>query len=156
MGKQVTWEILWEHRSIIYKELKRVSFKGPWEDIISDVLLKCYKSRDSYDSKYSLTTWLTIITRRYAYDCFRKSQIGKRKAAYLQQEHARQISGYRDPPIFETSELLPECPEMLQLVERGLSQKQIAELLGSPLGTIKSRVHNLRRKLEKTLKEVNS
>jgi RNA polymerase sigma-70 factor (ECF subfamily) len=43
-------------------------------DVVSDVFLKAYKNFGSYDSRYSIHTWLYTITKRTLIDYYRRAK----------------------------------------------------------------------------------
>lgn len=125
------------------------------EDVVQEVFLQVWREAGSYDQKRgSLSTWITTITRSRAIDKFRSRK-------------ARRVYDPVNEDILELDEQLPDT-EIRQenldnsiLVRKafaslareqriaiemayyeGMSQTEIAEALGEPLGTIKTRIRS--------------
>jgi RNA polymerase sigma-70 factor (ECF subfamily) len=125
------------------------------QDVTHDVLLSVWNKAASYQSaKGSLVTWLCTTARNRAIDRVRSFQ--RRSAMYdryetkIEQEKPEYCETGRDElyrsdarRILQSAvvELNPEQREVIELAYfEGLTQKQIADRLKSPLGTIKARI----------------
>lgn len=118
------------------------------EDLVQDVFMEVWRRAHAFDpSRGSVRTWLLVRLRSRAVDRLRSAQ------------HRREVAvddvAPREPsPTAEDPELAPdralvrkaiaELPEDQRLVIElsyfhGLSSSEIAERMGSPLGTVKSR-----------------
>ncbi len=124
------------------------------EDIAQNVYLELYKSLDKYDRSRSLHGWLYGITirqlqtfKRKRWREYRKEQKeretfpGKLKpfddASY---EHI--IEDQADLIIVELDKLPDKLKQVLVLrYINDLSQQEIADIVGIPLGTVKSRLN---------------
>jgi len=137
------------------------------EDVMSEVLATIWKKASTYHPKKgSLVTWICTTTRNRAIDRVRSVQ--RRSALYDRFEENVEV----DAPEFSTSgreklyqsdarsvlqsavvELSPEQREVIELAYfEGLTQKQIAERIDSPLGTVKARI---RRGVERLRVSIN-
>ena len=117
------------------------------EDLVQDVFMEVWRRAHAFDpSRGSVRTWLLVRLRSRAVDRLRSAQ------------HRREVAvddvAPREPsPTAEDPELAPdralvrkaiaELPEDQRLVIElsyfhGLSSSEIAERMGSPLGTVKS------------------
>lgn len=118
------------------------------EDLVQDVLMEVWRRADAFDaSRGSVRTWLMVRLRSRAVDRMRSAR------------HRREVTvdeiGPREPaPTVEDPELSPDralvrevlaqLPEDQRVVIElayfhGLSSSEIAEHMGSPIGTVKSR-----------------
>ncbi len=135
------------------------------EDVVEETFWKAWKKASSYEpSRGAVSTWLLTIGRRRALDRIRAK--GRRREESMTQPGllADAISSAADPlQAVEGSErrshvlaALGDLPEeQRQVVElgyfRGLSQTEIAEMTGQPLGTVKTRMRLAMQKLREPL-----
>jgi len=136
------------------------------EDIMQEVFVNVYKARNSFDSeKGNYTGWLRRITIN---ECLKD---GRKKAvsSYSIEEIGEQ--GYNLPdnnlPIPEQISLKNDIQHLVSslsikyraaLVLRcvdGLNYTEIAEVLGIPLGTVKSRINKAKLALRDRQKELD-
>ena len=137
------------------------------EELLQEVFLRAWQQGGSFRaSKGSFITWLLSITHNMAIDEVRKRRRRPQKAdsenpetvlaavpdTGLNVEEEVWLGALRDT-IAGAMELLP--PAQRQAIElayfRGLTQREIAEQLGEPLGTIKTRMRLGMQKLRDQL-----
>ena len=152
-------------RTVFGVGLKILGDRSLAEELVQDVFLKVWRSSHTFDSmRGSFSTWLYRVTRSCATDLYRK------RARKVQQipDGDQRIAGLRDTTegpqenvdeswlSWRTSRAL----EMLDAPHRevielayfgGLSQREISERTGLPLGTVKSRTASAFRKLRAEL-----
>ncbi len=138
------------------------------EDVVNEVLATVWKKADSFHArKGSLVTWICTTSRNRAIDRVRSVQ--RRCALYdrfeekLETEAPEKRSSGREElyrsdarGVLQTAvvSLSPEQREVIELAYfEGLTQKQIAERIHSPLGTVKARIRRGVEKLRGSLKE---
>lgn len=123
------------------------------EDVTQDVFLKIWLKIDNYEpNKAKISTWLSSITRNRAIDLARKRNKINRQVSWADAARGQSLDG--DSPEERTElnltrkrvrEALAELPEeqrsaLALAYFRDMTQKEIAEKSGEPLGTIKTRV----------------
>ena len=120
--------------------------RGGAEDLVQDVFAAVWKNAGGFDpSRASFGTWVHRITRNRSTDLIRR-----RKARVRMVGGDSFPEGRSDDPAgslsrsFDVraalSRLSPAHREVLVLAYfRGLSQREISEETGTPLGTVKSR-----------------
>lgn len=120
------------------------------EDIIHDVFLETWRHSADYDAtRGTVKAWLLLRTRSRSLDVQKSARVSK-QASGLSEDWLSQLS---DPSRDTTAGvdqarvravlvlLSPEQREVLLLgYFEGLSSSEIAERVGVPLGTVKSRV----------------
>jgi RNA polymerase sigma-70 factor, ECF subfamily len=117
------------------------------EDVTQETFLRAYRFLPRYKGNSRFSTWLLSIARNCAMDELRRTQRRKRLADRLR---ARP-----DPPLveqglhLEVQESLVSLPlelrEPIVLIDMlGSSYAEVALILRTPVGTIKSRVHRAR------------
>ncbi len=124
------------------------------EEVAQEVLTEVWRTAGRYDRRLgSAQAWVLTITHRRAVDRVRSEQ-----AAKLRDERAGRESIERDHDVVvaEVERRLEEsvlrtCLEQLTAVQSeaihlayygGHTQAEVAELLGAPLGTVKSRMRD--------------
>lgn len=138
------------------------------EDVMNEVLATIWKKAGTYHPKKgSLVTWICTTARNRSIDRVRSVQ--RRSSLYDRFEE--KIEG--DAPEARTTgrellylsdarhvlqsavvELSPEQREVIELAYfEGLTQKQIAERIDSPLGTVKARIRRGVERLRVTIND---
>jgi len=163
-----------KHRGRIYAMiLNMVKNDADAWDLSQDVFIKAWKALPRFEARASFGTWLFRISHNVVYDWFRKRRIqtegelddelfdatridpgaataprvSKRPDEALEQTELRQRI---DAAIGKLSE---EHREVILLREvQGLDYKEIAEVMQISIGTVMSRLHHARKKLQTHLK----
>lgn len=150
------------YAALLLALVERVAARGPEaEDLVHDVFLEAWRRAADYDpTRGSVKSWLLLRARSRALD-YRKSARVARRAGGSDRALLEELSdGTAEPSLGPDqsrvrsvlSALPSEQRAVLQLgYFEGLSSSEIAERLGIPLGTVKSRVAaglaNLRQSL---------
>jgi RNA polymerase sigma factor (sigma-70 family) len=127
------------------------------DDLVQETMLKGWRRRESYQAGTNLTAWLTTIMRNTFYSGHRKRV---RESEDPDDTLAAQLStapsqGDRlDLQDLQTA--LGQLPEEQRAALRlvvidGLTYEEAAELMGCPLGTVKSRINRSRQRLAELL-----
>ena len=123
------------------------------KDIAQDVFIAVFRSLPNFRGESSLRTWIYQITLRIA---GRHSVRSKKQPATGLGLHIDRLDGGESADataalaeFTAAFDKLPlEARILLSLVAiEGLSHEEAAEVLGVPVGTVGSRLHNARRKL---------
>ena len=135
------------------------------EEVLQEVFLHAWNRAPSYNpDRSSVSTWLMLITRSRAIDRLRNRKVvSKTEIAAQKEKTSNHASAKGMSRVLETerrirvSEELIELPrEQRQVLEmafyQGLTQREIAEKAGIPLGTVKTRTLLAMKKLRKTLR----
>ncbi len=136
------------------------------EEVLQEVFLHLWNNAGRYDpARSSVSTWLVLVVRSRSIDRLRSRKVVDRvhEAAHLENpvpEHASPdgvesvFIRERRQRVKAELELLP--PEQKQVLEmafyKGLSQSEIAGLVGLPLGTVKTRTLLAMKKLRSALR----
>jgi RNA polymerase sigma-70 factor (ECF subfamily) len=119
------------------------------QDAVQDAFLAVWRTAPSYDpARGAPSTWLMTLVHRRAVDVVRRED--RRRAAPLEDapvpagdatDEAVEVRDERARVRLALDVLTPAEREALELAYYGgLSQSEIAERLGVPLGTVKSRM----------------
>jgi RNA polymerase sigma-70 factor (ECF subfamily) len=144
------------------------------EDLLQETLLRAYRGYGTFKAGTNLRAWLyRILTNSFINRYRRQSrqpvevELGELEDLYLYRRLGEQSGATRsaeeealerfvDEDIKAAVEALPEnfrIPVLLADVE-GFSYKEIARIMGVPIGTVMSRLHRGRKALEKALWEI--
>ncbi len=135
--------------------------KDAADDISQDVFLRAFKHWNDFQGRSSVKTWLFTITRNLSLNYLKtpfmtrvsltgwiasKQTKPSAETEFMDAAAVSQIWKY-------VMELPPKYREVLILESHyQLPRKEMAELLGISEGTIKSRLHRARARMEKMLK----
>ena len=143
------------------------------EDLVQDTYLRAFRGFASFKEGTNLKAWLYRILTNSFINTYRKRQREPQTVEgpddldewYLfDRLGARSVEGSAEDQVLEqlpdeevkaALESLPEnfrLPVLLADVE-GFSYKEIADIMGTPIGTVMSRLHRGRKALEKALWE---
>jgi RNA polymerase sigma-70 factor, ECF subfamily len=157
-GDQLAMRTLFgRHRVSVYRWLLRlVGEEALAEDLLSQVFLDVWRQAGSFDARSSVSTWLLAIARYKALSARRR-----RPDAELDEAIVATVADPADDPELvlqkkDRAELLrqslaklsPEHGEVIDLVYyHGKSVREVAEIVGAPEATVKTRMFYARRKL---------
>ena len=145
------------HRVPVYRWLARiVRDEALAEDLVSEVFLDVWRQAAAFKARSSVSTWLFAIARYKALSARRR-----RIDIELEQEVAAGIVDPADDPERALEKksrdellrrclrmLTPEHGEVIDLVYyHGKSVKDVADIIGIPEATVKSRMFHARKKL---------
>lgn len=130
------------------------------EDLYQDTALRIITNADKYRQGTNFKAWAVTIMRNIFINNYRKKV---RRNLIIDQTPNNYYINSGERPIANDGETLVAYKELVEMVDRlpddfkipfmmayqGYKYDEIAEELGSPLGTIKSRIFFARRKLQK-------
>jgi RNA polymerase sigma factor (sigma-70 family) len=139
------------------------------EEIVQDAFMAVWRNPGAYDAdRGSVRSWLMGLVHHRAVDLVRREEAHRRRseasipqAMEEQADHADEIVDRLGAPAERRAVrsalegLPPEQREVLEMMYfAGLSQSQIAEKTGTPLGTVKSRTLLGMRRMRGSLAEL--
>lgn len=133
---------------------------GLAEEMLQDTLVAVWKSAHSFEGRSSVLTWLIGIARRQAHNTLRRhklpfvdgSELLALPASDPEPEEFTLASIERDELVAAFHQLAPMHREILALTfVQELSYQETAQVLGVPLGTVKSRLSNAKKSLRTLL-----
>jgi RNA polymerase sigma-70 factor (ECF subfamily) len=137
------------------------------EEVLQEVFLQVWREARRYDpNRSSPRGWLLLIARSRALDRLRGTAARRRREDEVARGDAARTVAPLGTSRLEHGEsrqrigsalgrLPPEQRRVIELAfYEGLTQTQIAEFLGAPLGTVKSRALLAMKKLREMLREV--
>lgn len=153
---------------LVYRlSLRMLRSPNEAQDACQEVFLRIHRSFDSYDPTRPLAPWVGRITYNV---CLRRlGKVSRKKSLVTDPVEIAQMGdeGNPGPEVQaagkEAHELLEEALMSLSAQDQalvdlryreGLSDAEVAEATGMPVGTVKTRLHRARGKLRKMLSSV--
>ena len=179
-GDAAAWEELarTQHRRIYGICYRFTGSPSDAEDLTQEAFLKMFKNLDSFDpAKGGFTTWLTTLTRNLLVDNYRRTRLerasdsldeplgdedgnGATKLERLEdggRSQEQHVAGLELRAQIQEAlkQVSPELREAVILRDlEDMDYKDIAEVLGVPQGTVKSRISRGRSELARLLKRI--
>ena len=170
-------EVVGRYKNKVYNYIYRmVGNSDDAEDLTQEVFVRMYTSLDSFRRQASLHTWLFRIASNLCIDHFRRSKKMRANAYSLDEPikdagdggeagggHEVADAKYEPHRLMEQQEMaeqiqqaLGQLPEKLRTVLvlhdiEDLPYEEIAQVVGCPLGTVKSRLFHARQQLRQRL-----
>ena len=158
-------ELVDTYKSLVFGVISQVvRDQGRVEDLAQEVFLKLYKGLPSYRGDAKLSTWIYRIVRNVCTDAATRD----RPTASLDERNARGDLRY-DPAVhdgtFHAAELREELERAiseLPIEQRflisahyfgGQQYQELADILGMPIGTVKTQLHRAKARLRMLLEQ---
>lgn len=154
--------LFFRHRLHVFRFLLRfVRNEASAEDLLAEVFLDVWRQAGTFEGRSSVSTWLLSIGRYKAL-----SHVRQRKEAPLDEDYAAGIADEADGPEVvmakkDKSAALRDCLEKLSADHREIidlvyyhekSVEEVAEIVGVPQATVKTRLFYARQKLSEIMK----
>jgi RNA polymerase sigma-70 factor, ECF subfamily len=162
-GDRLAMQVLFtRHHVRVYRFVLRVvRDQSKAEDLISEVFLDVWRQADRFEGRSAVSTWLLAIARFKALSALRR-----RPDEELDEEAAEAIEDPSDDPEEtlakkDKSAVIRKCLEGLSADHREIidlvyyhekSVEEVAEIVGIPENTVKTRMFYARKKLAELLK----
>ena len=135
------------------------SFEG--EDLVQETYLRLWKYRRDYRPTAKLSTFLFILARQVRIDALRRQTRRERREERWGGEQPDEVAvpalGAREDVRWAVSRLTEPLREVVELgVLQDLPYAEVGEILGIPVGTVKSRMSNALKKLKEIFDEQGS
>jgi RNA polymerase sigma-70 factor (ECF subfamily) len=162
-GDKVAMQVLFaRHHVRVYRfVLRLVRDQTQAEDLISEVFLDVWRQAGKFEARSAVSTWLLAIARYKALSALRR-----RPDEELDEEAAAAIEDPGDDPETalekkDKGEILRKCltalsPEHREIIDlvyyHEKSVEEVAEIVGIPENTVKTRMFYARKRLAELLK----
>jgi RNA polymerase sigma-70 factor (ECF subfamily) len=149
------------HHVRVYRFVLRVlRDRALSEDVVSDVFLDVWRSADQFEGRSAVSTWLLGIARLKAFSALKRcpeEQLDERTATTIEDPADDPASSFERK---ETGAILREClsrlpPEHREILDlvyfHDKSIAEVAEIVGIPSNTVKTRMFGARKRLARML-----
>jgi len=169
-GDQIAWEQIVRQywRKVFNVAYKFVGKHDEAEDLTQDIFLKIFKALKTFDRRANFQTWIISISRNLCIDHYRSVRkerqtiardvdsndlqpVTPERGPYAQAEHHDLRAQLRQ--ALETLPLTLRTAVVLRDLQE-LSYQEIADRLGLPEGTVKSRINRGRIELAHQLRRL--
>lgn len=172
-------EVVTRYRDYVFNfALKLMRDPDDAEDLAQDVFLTCFRHFGKFRGDCRLSTWLYTITHNLAKNKWQKDKTHKRAMHVSIDEPVIDSSSSREVTLElpdpapdparaaaarEEMGLLEQCierlsPDQKELIvlrfQEHLSYEEVAAVLGCSVGTVKSRLHRVRKELKILMNEL--
>lgn len=159
---------LWDRFAPVLLGLARRVLKDPAdaEEVVQEAFLHLWRQAGRYDpSRASVPTWLALVTRSRAIDRLRtRGVVDRTHAAAWKEAGPAHASGEGASRVLHAERARRVRAELAAIPEEqrrglelaffeGLTQREIAERTGIPLGTVKTRTLLAMKKLRTALRD---
>lgn len=144
------------------------------EDLVQETYVKAFQAFDSFKEGTNLKAWLYRIMTNAYINTYRKKQrqpyqsstedvtdyqlleTSSHESTGLESAEVKALKNLPDKKIADAMNALSDDYRMVVYYAdvEGLPYKEIAEIMGTPLGTVMSRLHRGRKQLRDALKDV--
>ena len=171
-GSQDAYRLLVERhsRAVLTLVARIVRDQGVAEELAQDAFVKAFGALRSFDSSYKFSNWILRIAHNVAIDHLRKARppIVSIDDEASGRDMADVLADAREPSAFDRAvrrdfrddlerALATLRPEFSRLIVmrylEDMSYEDISEVVGLPLGTVKSHLHRARAALGRLLVE---
>jgi RNA polymerase sigma-70 factor, ECF subfamily len=169
-GDQAAWEVIVRQnwRKVFNVAYKFVGKHDEAEDLTQDIFLKIFKALNTFDRRANFQTWIISISRNLCIDHYRsvrkeRQMIAREVDTGDLQPASSERGPYHAVEHRDLRALLRQALQTLPLTLRTavilrdlqeLSYQEIADRLGLPEGTVKSRINRGRIELARQLKRL--
>lgn len=149
--------------AVLAFSMRLVADRSTAEDVLHETFLRVFDRAYRYEGRDRCRSWLLAIAHRLVLDRFRRearrTEALERMAASLTRtvdaDPYQEAERHEVLATFESalSDLSPDYAAALHLrLCEGYSYREIAEIVGAPEGTVRSRVHHAIRRIQSHMK----
>jgi RNA polymerase sigma-70 factor, ECF subfamily len=162
-GDRLAMQVLFSrHRVRVFRFLLRyIRDEAAAEDVLADVFLDVWRQAGRFEGRSSVSTWILSMARFKAL-----SRVRQRSYAPLDEDYAAGIADEADDPEIDLAKrdkgaALRTCLAKLSVDHREIidlvyyhekSVEEVAQIVGIPAATVKTRLFYARQKLSEILK----
>ena len=131
------------------------------EDLVQETYLRLWKYRREYRPAAKLSTFLFLMARQVRIDALRRqTRRENREESWGREQPTSEgpkAFGVREDVRWALAKLSEPLRDVIELgVFQDLPYAEVAEILGIPVGTVKSRMHNALKELKEIFDEQGS
>ena len=154
-------ELVDRHRRRVYSLVCRLSTPADADDLAQEVFIAAYKALPAFRGDSAFSTWLYRIAVHVCSHHLRKRRLDTtdldEQFLDLDREHDPERSAISAELSERVRTAIGNLPYKLRLVVvlrdlHGLSYEEMAQVLGCPIGTVRSRLHYASQRLATVLR----
>ena len=168
-GDQIAWELIVRQywRKVFNIAYKFVGKHDEAEDLTQEIFMKIFKSLGTFDRRANFQTWLISVSRNLCIDHYRS--VRKERETIDRQVDPNELTPASNDPgpmagleqrdrVTLLRQALGQLPDTLRTAVlmrdiQEMSYQEIADKLGLPEGTVKSRINRGRTELARHVKK---
>jgi RNA polymerase sigma-70 factor (ECF subfamily) len=156
-------EIIEQHKGILFKVSRTYcQNEEDRQDLIQEMMIQIWKSIQTYNEKFALTTWLYRISLNVAISFYRKN-VRRQRTIIPLNEHISQIQDDDNSEKEHLLNLLEQFIGELNVLDKALmllylddkSQAEIADILGISISNVSTKAGRIKEKLRKKYSQIN-
>lgn len=154
-------ELVARYKRLIYSVVcKFIADREEADDVSQEIFLRIYKSLGSYNPQYKFSTWSVKIATNMCLDVLRKKKINSVPMEEIEAitsdedtPEKRFISREKSREIQKAIDSLPEKyrTPIILYHHKGVSYKEMTQMLKQPMSVIKNRIYRARLMLRDSL-----
>lgn len=132
------------------------------KDLVQDTTMRAFRYRDKFQVGTNFKGWISTIMRNTFINQYRKEKkrmhVSEPVESFAYALEGKIITPNQGESNLRMQEIIGMFEEMSDLYSvpfllhyRGYEYKEIAEKLGLPIGTVKSRIHTARNKMKESI-----
>lgn len=158
-------QLVERHRAVVYRVAARIAGEKHADDVSQDAFLRAFHRLSRFRGESPFRTWLLRIAHNAALDALARERAAPVDTPEDEADEGTARASDRTPAEqLELSERRIRLASKLRLLQpahravlvlrdlEGLSYDEIAAVTGSPLGSVKGRLHRARRELIEILR----
>ena len=154
-------DLIWRNAGLIHR-IARAYCRDPAdrEDVVQEIAMQLWRSRERYDERYRQTTWVYRIALNVAIS-FQRRERRHRERRLASDEHLITVVAPSEAEPGEDVQLLSSCIDDLGALEKALvllyldgnDHASIAEVLGISVSNVGTKLHRIKDRLRGALEE---
>ena len=148
-------DLIRQHRGLIYKvAFAYCQVAADHEDVVQEIAVQLWRSRDKYDEQFRVTTWIYRIALNVAISFYRRERRHRHGRQPLDEQHLLRTGPQDLEPSEDVQRLLASI-QTLGAIEKALvllyldgnEHAVIADVLGTSVSNIGTRLNRIKAKL---------
>jgi RNA polymerase sigma-70 factor (ECF subfamily) len=148
------------HQSVYTFALRRLNEPADAADVLNDVMLQVWRGADRFAGQSKVTTWLLGIANHKIMDIYRKRKRHDHEELDHACEDQHSTNEGFDISLAQDAAMVKHCMDRLSDAHRevvhltffeDMSYPDIAEVVGCPPGTVKTRMMHAKKNLKRCL-----
>ncbi len=153
-------EIYTDYQKVVRHQLYHLVYPQEIDDLVQEVFVKIFKNLNKLKDQKKIKSWIYQITRRTAFDYYRRKSSNKKKQEALNTSDDKNIELERETKKANLNIDINWALKQLAIEERELillalynelKLEEISQILEIPVGTVKSKLFRSKEKLKKLL-----